>query len=183
MTPRAEITGAFGSGAVPVGREVGRAGARRREVGSPVSRCTSAVSGDQGCQAGDEIDGLERDVGGAVEKGMLELVHHQAIGIEAETRLSQGAEPCSGTTPRGSLQDPFSSLYASAILDLGDLAWSTRCPSMSDFRVEPLDSTLGATVTNIDLARLDDQTFKTLYQVWLEHALLIFPDQQLVVHA
>ena len=50
---------------------------------------------------------------------------------------------------------------------------------MSDFRVEPLDSTLGATVTNIDLTRLDDQTFKTLYQVWLEHALLIFPDQQL----
>ena len=50
----------------------------------------SARSRDQGCQAGDEIDGLERDVGGAVEKGMLELVHHQAIGIEAETRLSQG---------------------------------------------------------------------------------------------
>ena len=50
---------------------------------------------------------------------------------------------------------------------------------MSDFRVEPLDATFGATVTNIDLAGLDDQTFEILYQVWLEHALLIFPDQHL----
>ena len=50
---------------------------------------------------------------------------------------------------------------------------------MSDFRVEPLDATFGATVTNIDLAGLDDQTFEILYQVWLEYGLLIFPDQQL----
>ena len=50
---------------------------------------------------------------------------------------------------------------------------------MSDFRIEPLNATFGATVTNIDLARLDDRTFEELYQVWLEHALLIFPDQHL----
>ena len=42
-----------------------------------------------------------------------------------------------------------------------------------------LDATFGATVTNIDLAGLDDQTFEILYQVWLEHALLIFPYQHL----
>ena len=50
---------------------------------------------------------------------------------------------------------------------------------MSDFHVKPLDASFGATVTNITLAGLDDQSFETLYQIWLEQALLIFPDQHL----
>tara|TARA_B100000519_G_scaffold52665_1_gene43300 strand:+ start:2851 stop:3732 length:882 start_codon:yes stop_codon:yes gene_type:complete len=47
------------------------------------------------------------------------------------------------------------------------------------FRVEPLNATFGAVVTGLKLAELDEATFSTLYQSWLEHALLVFPDQHL----
>ena len=50
---------------------------------------------------------------------------------------------------------------------------------MANFHVEPLDATFGATVTNIDLAHLDEQTFEDLYRLWLDYALLIFPGQHL----
>ncbi len=43
--------------------------------------------------------------------------------------------------------------------------------------VEPLDATFGATVTDIDLKALDAATWKELHTAWLEHALLILPDQ------
>ena len=48
---------------------------------------------------------------------------------------------------------------------------------MTAFSVEPLDATLGATVTNLRLADLDDATFRALYDTWLQYALLIFPGQ------
>ena len=47
------------------------------------------------------------------------------------------------------------------------------------FRVEPLDSTFGAMVTNLKLAELDDRAFAELYETWLEYALLVFPAQHL----
>ncbi len=47
------------------------------------------------------------------------------------------------------------------------------------FDVKPLDATFGAEVTGLELARLDDATFQTLYDTWLEYALLVFPDQHL----
>lgn len=47
------------------------------------------------------------------------------------------------------------------------------------FGVEPIDATLGAVVTGLELARIDDETFARLYDTWLEYALLIFPDQHL----
>lgn len=50
---------------------------------------------------------------------------------------------------------------------------------MAQFRVEPLECSFGAIVTDIDLANIDDHTFQCLYQVWLEYALLIFPNQHL----
>ncbi|MFO0689562.1 MAG: TauD/TfdA family dioxygenase [Myxococcota bacterium] len=53
---------------------------------------------------------------------------------------------------------------------------STRVPP---FRVEPLPATFGAIVRDIRLAELDDAGFRALYDVWLEHALLVFPDQHL----
>lgn len=43
--------------------------------------------------------------------------------------------------------------------------------------VSPLPASFGATVTDIDLAHLDDDAFDALYQVWLEYALLVFPSQ------
>lgn len=47
------------------------------------------------------------------------------------------------------------------------------------FEVEPLDATFGAVVTGLRLADLDDETFARLYEVWLDRALLIFPEQHL----
>jgi alpha-ketoglutarate-dependent taurine dioxygenase len=47
------------------------------------------------------------------------------------------------------------------------------------FHVEPLDASFGAVVTGLDLAGLSEETFADLYAVWLDHALLIFPDQHL----
>lgn len=47
------------------------------------------------------------------------------------------------------------------------------------FSVEPLDASFGAVVTGLRLAELDDAAFAELYAVWLEHALLVFPDQHL----
>src|SRR5262245_1925352 len=43
--------------------------------------------------------------------------------------------------------------------------------------VEPLDATFGATVTEIELAALDEVTWEELHAAWIEHALLILPGQ------
>ena len=47
------------------------------------------------------------------------------------------------------------------------------------FQIEPLDASFGAKVTGVALADLNQADFDALYQVWLEYALLIFPDQHL----
>ena len=49
----------------------------------------------------------------------------------------------------------------------------------SSFDIKPLDATFGAMVTGIELASLDDATWRHLYAAWLEYALLIFPGQYL----
>ncbi|MEJ2533799.1 MAG: TauD/TfdA family dioxygenase, partial [Halioglobus sp.] len=41
------------------------------------------------------------------------------------------------------------------------------------------NKTFGAVVTNVRLDDLDAQVFKQIYDAWLEHALLIFPQQHL----
>jgi alpha-ketoglutarate-dependent taurine dioxygenase len=46
-------------------------------------------------------------------------------------------------------------------------------------QVEPLDATFGAVVTGARLAELDDAGFAALYDLWLEHALLVFRGQHL----
>ena len=45
------------------------------------------------------------------------------------------------------------------------------------FTFEPLSATFGARVSGIEIARIDADTFAALYDLWLEHALLIFPAQ------
>lgn len=47
------------------------------------------------------------------------------------------------------------------------------------FKLEPTGATLGATVTGLRLADLDDAGFAALHRAWLQHALLIFPGQHL----
>lgn len=45
--------------------------------------------------------------------------------------------------------------------------------------VEPLDATLGAVVTGVRLAELDDASFREVEAAFHEHAILVFPDQHL----
>ena len=45
--------------------------------------------------------------------------------------------------------------------------------------VEPLSGALGAVVTGIDLARIDDAAFGRVYEAFLEHQVLFFRDQTL----
>jgi alpha-ketoglutarate-dependent taurine dioxygenase len=41
------------------------------------------------------------------------------------------------------------------------------------------DVTCGGTVRGVRLAELDEATFRGVYRLWLEHKLLVFPDQRL----
>lgn len=50
---------------------------------------------------------------------------------------------------------------------------------MSRLQIEPTGATLGAAVTGVSLAALDEATWSSIYRAWLEHALLIFPGQHL----
>ena len=45
--------------------------------------------------------------------------------------------------------------------------------------IEPSGATLGATVRDVDLAKLDDASFASVEEAWHEHAVLVFPDQHL----
>src|SRR4051794_23487147 len=45
--------------------------------------------------------------------------------------------------------------------------------------IEPADATLGARVTGVSLASLDDETWAALERAFLDHAVLVFPGQHL----
>jgi alpha-ketoglutarate-dependent taurine dioxygenase len=49
------------------------------------------------------------------------------------------------------------------------------------FEIDPLDATFGATVGGVRVTDLDEAGFARLYDLWLEFALLILPDQHLTV--
>jgi alpha-ketoglutarate-dependent 2,4-dichlorophenoxyacetate dioxygenase len=53
-------------------------------------------------------------------------------------------------------------------------------PSMNDgitiTRRHPL---IGAEIRGVDLGRVDDEAFRRIYQAWLEHLLLVFPEQSI----
>ena len=48
-----------------------------------------------------------------------------------------------------------------------------------DPTVTPTDATLGATITDIDLAAMDEETWRRVESAFHAHAVLIFPDQAL----
>ncbi|MEM7541374.1 MAG: TauD/TfdA family dioxygenase [Pseudomonadota bacterium] len=48
---------------------------------------------------------------------------------------------------------------------------------LKTLEIEPLATTFGARVRNIRISEIDDDTFRALYQAWLDYALLIFTDQ------
>jgi alpha-ketoglutarate-dependent taurine dioxygenase len=47
------------------------------------------------------------------------------------------------------------------------------------FDIAPLDATFGAVITGARLADIDDAGWRYLHAAWLDHALLVFPDQHL----
>lgn len=49
----------------------------------------------------------------------------------------------------------------------------------ADYTVAPTGAALGAEIHDIDLTRIDDATFKSLYSTWLDHLLLVFRGQTL----
>lgn len=49
--------------------------------------------------------------------------------------------------------------------------------------IEPIDATLGAVVTNVNLAELDDATWREIHAAFLEYGVLIFPGQHLDAEA
>ena len=46
-------------------------------------------------------------------------------------------------------------------------------------KITPIEATLGAVVTGLDLARMDALTWKTVEQAFHEYAVLVFPAQNL----
>ena len=49
--------------------------------------------------------------------------------------------------------------------------------------VTPLDATLGAVVTDVDLSRMDEATWTAVERAFHEHAVLVFPGQHLTEEA
>lgn len=49
----------------------------------------------------------------------------------------------------------------------------------AQINIEPIDATLGAVVTGIDLRNLDEHSWAAIYEAFLEFGVLVFPDQHL----
>lgn len=47
--------------------------------------------------------------------------------------------------------------------------------------VHPITATLGAEVTGVDLAAVDDSTRDELHEIWMEHKVLVFRDQHITI--
>ena len=46
-------------------------------------------------------------------------------------------------------------------------------------RIEPLNKTFGAKIYELSIPLLDAEELKVIYDLWLQHCLLIFPNQNL----
>jgi taurine dioxygenase len=53
----------------------------------------------------------------------------------------------------------------------------------SALRIEPLAGSIGAVITGVDLAEVDDRTLAEIRGVWLEHLVVFFRDQDLAPDA
>ncbi len=52
-------------------------------------------------------------------------------------------------------------------------------PEFDHIKVEPTSGVLGAEVSGVDLAHVDDAHFEEIYRAWLEYQVLFFRDQRL----
>ncbi len=60
-----------------------------------------------------------------------------------------------------------------------DRQGSRGSPSYSRIQVEPSSGALGAEISSVKLASLDDESFEEIHRAWLEHQVLFFRDQRL----
>jgi taurine dioxygenase len=75
---------------------------------------------------------------------------------------------------------PWSALIESAVSSGAAMPISTG----RDLEVRALSGAIGAEVLGVDLSQpLDDQVIDAIRAAWLEHLVLVFPDQQLTAHA
>ena len=49
----------------------------------------------------------------------------------------------------------------------------------SHIKVEPTSAALGAEISGVNLATLDDETFEEIHRAWLEHQVIFFRDQRI----
>lgn len=56
---------------------------------------------------------------------------------------------------------------------------STVAAQKTDFKVVPLNAALGAEIRGLDLRKIDDASFKRLYEAYLFHVLLVVKNQSL----
>jgi len=54
---------------------------------------------------------------------------------------------------------------------------------MPRLKIEPIDATLGAVLTNVDLSSVDDADWREIKAAFLEYAVLVFPDQEITCDA
>jgi len=59
---------------------------------------------------------------------------------------------------------------------------STATAQKTDFEVVPLNAALGAEIRGLDLAKIDDASFKRLYELYLFHVLLVIKNQSMTPH-
>ena len=61
-----------------------------------------------------------------------------------------------------------------------NIASKTRAePSNRRIKVRPIAGALGAEISGVDLAGIDDATFAEVYDAWLDHQVVFFRDQKL----
>jgi taurine dioxygenase len=58
-----------------------------------------------------------------------------------------------------------------------------RGMAVKTLEVQPISGTLGAEVTGVDLADLDDATWEAVRRAWLDHLVLFFPGQHMAPDA
>ena len=58
-----------------------------------------------------------------------------------------------------------------------DTTLAKRSPQRMQYEVVLTAAALGAEIRGIDITKVDDQTFQSLHDAWLDHVMLIFRGQ------
>src|SRR5215208_4766914 len=59
------------------------------------------------------------------------------------------------------------------------IVWESKSMTTQVLEIVPTGAALGAEIRGIDLRSIDDAAFASIYQAWLDHAVVLFRNQQL----